>query len=73
MGVASAVLDGERLARAPPHRRFHLVAEILARLLDQHPGLVIVADDEDVRADLHADGISLAKISIDDDAHRILL
>ena len=64
-------LKGQGLAGAARDRRLDVGALRHRRILDQHSGLIVVADGKDFRRHSNADGVPLTEIVIDDDAHDI--
>src|SRR5690606_5475683 len=71
--AAPSVADRQRLARAAPDRFLDLRTEALVGLLDQQVEVVVVAHLEHLGTDLHADGVGLTAVVIDDDLHAFLI
>src|SRR3954469_11698110 len=70
---STSPFDRDGLLRAAPHRLLDLAAQLLGRLFLQHVEEVVVPHLEHLGRSLHAQGVALAQIEVDDDAHPFLL
>src|SRR5207302_5734079 len=66
----SSVLDeADRRPRTEAYRLLGLGPQLLGRVLDQHPRLVVVTELEDLRGHVHAARVALAGVEVDDHPH----
>src|SRR3954451_9401798 len=70
---STSPFDRDGLLRAAPHRLLDLAPQLLGRLLLQGVEEVVVPHLAHLVRDLHAQGVVLAQIEVDDAVHPFLL
>src|SRR5262245_26018812 len=67
--LVGAVVDRDRLLRAPAHGLLDLGPQLLGRVFVEDVEEVVVSHLEHFRRGSHAEGVALAEVEVDDDTH----